>query len=129
MAPLGLLRYIVQLLALAIFAYQMMVAFDKYFSNGQIQSVETKSIADISLPDIFICLSYEEMFNQETIGYGFYDYLRGNINGSYPPSFLSWNGEMSFENMTRKLFGKVPGLREYGEPPENWRVGSGRVFD
>ena len=137
MALLGILRYSVQLLALAIFAYQMIVAFDKYFSNGQIQSVETKSIGDISLPDIFICLSKDEMYDQDTnrfyYGYPSYDhYLFGNIYGSYQPSFVSWmeNGEVSFENMTRKLFGKIDTDEwfVYGNPAENWRVEPGRVF-
>ena len=137
MALLGILRYSVQLLALAIFAYQMIVAFDKYFSNGQIQSVETKSIGDISLPDIFICLSKDEMYDQDTnryfYGYPSYvHYLYGDIYGGSQVTFVSWmeNGEVSFENMTSKLFGKIDTDEwfVYGNPAENWRVEPGRLF-
>ena len=137
MALLGILRYSVQLLALAIFAYQMIVAFDKYFSNGQIQSVETKSIGDISLPDIFICLSKDEMYDQDTnryfYGYPSYvHYLYGDIYGGSQVTFVSWmeNGEVSFENMTSKLFGKIDTDEwiVYGNPDENWRLEPGRVF-
>ena len=70
MRLLGLVRLSLQTLALAIFAYQLAEALQRYMSFSSIASVETTDIAAVQLPDIFVCLKAQnvsavEMVNTE----------------------------------------------------------------
>ena len=55
-----LLRLFIQVAALAVFMYQMVVATGKYFTFTAIPSHETKDIADAKLPTIFLCVKDQE---------------------------------------------------------------------
>ena len=55
MKILTMVRKAVQLVALAIFSYQMVLAVGKYWTFSSTAVVETKDIKDAILPSIFVC--------------------------------------------------------------------------
>ena len=48
-------RKFVQIAALAVFTYQMLLAFGKYLTFSSTTVEETKDIKDATLPSIFVC--------------------------------------------------------------------------
>ena len=138
MQALSLARYFFQAIAFAIFAYQMIVALDKYVSFATFPSVETKGIADMKLPDLFVCLKQKDMFDirksleKFQIGYlGFlygYDELRNSEFG-----FVSWEGntEIPYKNLTRLLFNAIDeeDWISYGSPINNWNDKIGKALN
>ena len=121
MQALSLARHFFQIIAFAIFAYQMIVALNKYASFATFPYVETKGIADVKLPDVFVCPKQRDMFDGNGIGYS--DMLNGIYSGN-STSFVSWEGNdtMLYENMTRQLFTKIYEFSVHGNPLNNWNV-------
>ena len=74
-----ILRFGVQAVALIIFGYQMVVAMNKYLANSTIATVETKSIEDARLPDLYFCINDASLDNrfQEHGYYEIYHFLQG----------------------------------------------------
>ena len=122
MQALSLARQFFQAIAFAIFAYQMIVALNKYASFATFPYVETKGIADVKLPDVFVCPKKYDMFDGNGIGYS--DMLNGIYSGNSTSSFVSWEGNdtMLYENMTRQLFTEIGDFWVYGNPLNNWNV-------
>ena len=55
MKILIMVRKLLQIAALAIFSYQMVLAFGKYSAFSSTTVEETKDIRDAILPSIFVC--------------------------------------------------------------------------
>ena len=55
MNTLKLLRLLLQIAAMAIFSYQMVMAYEKYGAQTTITTTDTKSILESQLPTITIC--------------------------------------------------------------------------
>ena len=115
----------------------MIVALDKYISFATFPSVETKGIADVKLPDLFVCLKRQDIFNKfddnnENI-IGYWNFLKGVTSRNPTPSFVSWEGNesMSYENMTRQLFTAIDDsdFMLDGNPKNNWNVELGKALN
>ena len=70
----------------------MVVAMNKYLANSTIATVETKSIEDARLPDLYFCINDASLDNrfQEHGYYEIYHFLQGRdicfqINNTPPP--------------------------------------------
>ena len=98
MQSVRLLRLCIQVVALAIFTYQMIVAVEKYATFSSVPTEETKDIADAKLPDIY--LSMEVQRNSQILekhGYVKWrtrmkSYLRGTTLGAGKTFFVTWEG-------------------------------------
>ena len=108
MQALKLARNVFQVVALAIFAYQMVEALEKYFSFKRISFMETKDIEDTEMPSIFICPAKQDLYgylqNSTEHGYSYLaDFLLGNVNSM---DFVSWEGMQnhSYSNVARQVF-------------------------
>ena len=75
MQAVKLARNVFQVVALAIFAYQMVEALEKYFSFKRIAFMETKDIEDTEMPSIFIYPAKQDLNvkTQNTTKHGYYD--------------------------------------------------------
>ena len=67
MQALGLVRHFIQAAAFAIFVYQMIVATGKYISFATLPSVETKELAEVNLPHVYICIKDRELREDDNI--------------------------------------------------------------
>ena len=67
MQALGLVRHFIQAAAFAIFVYQMIVATGKYMSFSTLPSVETKELAEVNLPHLYICIKDRELREDDNI--------------------------------------------------------------
>ena len=99
-----LLRHCIQAVALAIFAYQMIVAVDKYTTFSSVPTETTKDIADAKLPDIYICskkLNFLRLYGY--IPNNIEGFLRGTLKHS---SFITWEGKnnLSYDEITSKKY-------------------------
>ena len=110
-----LARWLVQVIALTIFAYQMTLALAKYLSNSTIPSVEYKDVKDTNLPALIVCREQQDQFGLYGMhavnhGYTFADFLQGYLGTSSLRNQLSWGGyhNDTYANMTRQLFNPVP---------------------
>ena len=107
------LKIAVQVVALAIFAYQMSVAMENYLQSSSYPAVETKDIEDVNLPDIFICLQEDDQFDYrnatEKHGYNYLDFLLGFVDGS--EDFVSWEGgkNLTYGNVLKEIFFTILG--------------------
>ena len=98
MQSVRLLRLCIQAVALAIFAYQMIVALEKYATFSSVPTEETKDIANAKLPDIYLCMEVPR--NSKILkNHGYYvknsrmnSYLEGLASGSGKSFFVSWEG-------------------------------------
>ena len=118
----GMARRCIQAAALAIFAYQMIVAGTKYLSPGSTPSVETKDIQDAKLPDIYVCL--KNIFNVKPEETEFADLTKfiGGIHAKNGSIIVTWEGEndLPYENMTIRLYPKMNQFPITGQPNSNW---------
>ena len=103
------LRPVLQMIALSIFAYQMMQATGKYFNPYAIPATEIKDIAESRLPDIFLCEKHQITDdNLAFLGYNgdILDYLKG-IPVLYYEDTITWVGDYennSFADFSEVLF-------------------------
>ena len=98
----GLLRHVIQALALTIFAYQIQQAFRKYLKQSVIASVSSKSIAEARLPQITVCL---KTFIRDQPHMGKRKALQRYLAGvtDKGETSVSWDG-LDNKNATRLLF-------------------------
>ena len=98
MQSVRLLRHCIQAVALAIFAYQMVVAVEKYVTFSSVPTEETKDIADAKLPDIYLCMEVQrdseilKKHGYSIFGSRMHSYLIGDTSGSGRSSFVTWEG-------------------------------------
>ena len=130
MQILRLGRHLFQLVALAIFVYQMVEALDKYFIPRKIQFMETKDIEGAERPSIFICPAKQrfegvsESQNMTQHGYfDIFDYLTRSVDQS--GDFVSWEGRnnISYGIITSQIFNPIIGwenIEVAGNPGKNW---------
>ena len=98
-----------QAVALFIFAYQMIVALDKYATFSSVPTEETKDIADAKLPDIYLCMVVKTS-SQILMKHGYSkwlsmtNYLSGTTMESGKRTYVTWEGihNQSYE----KIIGK-----------------------
>ena len=113
MKSVGMLRHCFQVVALAIFAYQMVLAFKKYTTFSSVPTEETKDIADALLPDIYICLKAQSnsLFLEKhgyqlgKTGQGMPAFIGGYTYEAFMDSqnfFVTWEGiyNLTYENIT-----------------------------
>ena len=83
MNTLKMLRHMVQMAAVAVFAYQMILAFEKYRAVSTTTVEETKDIKDAKLPSIFVCpkqyVDIDSEFREHGYYYGLDDFLSGYL--------------------------------------------------
>ena len=104
MQSVQLLRLSIQVVAMGIFMYQMLVAWEKFNRFTMYPTVETKRIQDALLPDVYLCLDDDDIeANLKKHGYsnkrGLYS---GIITEGLTKSFLTWEGSnnVTYENIT-----------------------------
>ena len=107
MRPVRWARYSVQVVAVAIFTYQMLLAVEKYLKFASIPTVETNDIAEANLPDIYICRpnpNISEILDKHGYHFGMPAFYVGRIKNGY--DFVTWEGKnnITYENFTRQLF-------------------------
>ena len=127
MQAVKLARNVFQVDALAIFAYQMVGALEKYFSFNRISFMDTKDIDGTEMPSIFICPAKQDLYQhtQNTTEHGYLDlrsFLRGNVNSSV--DFVSWEGikNLSHNDISRQQFNSIEEWKDIwidGEPLKN----------
>ena len=139
MQAVKLARNVFQVVALAIFAYQMVEALEKYFSFKRISFMETKDIEDTEMPSIFFCPAKQNLldFTQNTAVHGYVD-LRSFLKGSLKSRMqvleqeeeqdvVSWEGmqNLSYSNVSRQLFNPIDTWNDVwivGEPWTHWKT-------
>ena len=94
----------VQIVALAIFTYQMTVAVEKFFSFTTLPTEEAKDFSESKLPTLFVCpRKGAQRFKNH--GYsGYPKFLIGQVNNN--TEFVSWEGlnNLTYKNITRQMF-------------------------
>ena len=120
-----------QIISFVIFAYQSILAVNKFFSDGTIPTVETVGLSDAKLPVIVICTSDKPYWANDWIRQGYKtdgneynDFLQGLVDEEQDS--VSWEGKNSlpYENLTYKVFHSLRTkmrLKITGNPPENWK--------
>ena len=101
------LRPVLQMIALSIFAYQMMQATEKYLYPFTIPSTETKDIKDSKLPNIFYCEKNQtSLDNFAFVGYDgdFLNYLKGISLDYYDITWVGHYNGSSFAEISEELF-------------------------
>ena len=125
MELLRLVRLTLQNIALAIFAYQMVEALERYMSFSSIASVETKDITAAPLPDIYVCLkarNVSAVLTEHHYDFGMEDFLLGEI--FLERNSLSWEGvsEVPYKTILGQLQPNTEDIRVEGNPRENWNL-------
>ena len=130
MQAVKLARNVFQVVALAIFAYQMFEALGKYINVKRISFMETEDIEGKDMPSIFICPAKQNLYEdfQNTTEHGYYSlmsFLQGDVNSKM--DFVSWEGlkNLSYNNMSRQVFNPINGWNDVGiegEPHTNWET-------
>ena len=104
MQSIRLARLLVQIVALAIFTYQMTVAVEKFFSFTTLPTEDTKDFSESKLPTLFVCpRKGAQRFKNH--GYsGYPKFLIGQVNNN--TEFVSWEGlnNLTYKNITRQMF-------------------------
>ena len=109
------LKRTLQVVAVAIFAYQMLVAMKNYLEFSSYPSLETKDIADVNLLDFFICLKEDDAYDYVNLngkhGYAYANFLLGFVNGS--EDFVSWEGpkNLTYDTVIKELFLQIGELK------------------
>ena len=127
MNTLKMLRHMVQMAAVAVFAYQMILAFEKYRAVSTTTVEETKDIKDAKLPSIFVCpkqyVDIDSEFREHGYYYGLDDFLSGYLK--FKDNVLSWQGteNLPYANITRQMYPgiKTKDLVTSGNPYYNWK--------
>ena len=103
-----LTRRVIQVLALSIFAYQMVEAVLKFIKFESVPSVGTMDIADAKLPDVFLCIpdsDQKDFKAHRANGYeNFNAFNFGQVSNT--SGFVSWegNGTQTYEKVVEQLF-------------------------
>ena len=112
MQSVRMFRHCFQAVALAIFAYQMILAVNKYTTFSSVPTEESIEIADAKLPDIYICLKaksnslfLEKHGYQFNTGKGMPSFIGGYTYEAFKDSnniFVTWEGiyNLTYENIT-----------------------------
>ena len=119
------IRQVVQLVALAVFTYQMVLAFGKYITFSTTAVKEIKDIKDAILPSIFVCphvYDIDDRFKRQGYKNGSSSFLSGILD----ERVLSWQGNQNliYENISRQMFSvmKTQVLGMEGNPRDNWNL-------
>ena len=119
------IRQLVQLVAFAVFTYQMVLAFGKYITFRTTAVKEIKDIKDGILPSIFVCpkaFDVDDRFKKQGYKNGSSTFLSGILDDRV----LSWQGNqnLTYENMTKLMFSvvKTQVLGIEGNPRNNWNL-------
>ena len=119
------IRQVVQLVALAVFTYQMVLAFGKYITFSTTAVKEIKDIKDAILPSIFVCpkaFDVDDRFKKEGYVNGSSTFLSGILDDRV----LSWQGNqnLTYETMTKLMYTvvKTQVLGIEGNPRDNWNL-------
>ena len=103
-----LTRRVIQVVALSIFAYQMVEAVLKFTKFETVPSVATIDIANAKLPDVFLCIpdsDQKDFRAHRANGYENYNAFNfGQISNT--TGFVSWegNGTQTYEKVVEELF-------------------------
>ena len=99
------LRMILQIIALGIFSFQMVMAVRKYFSKTTITTTEQKDIQDSQLPTVTFCTMDQFDINKsKMLGYkALHNFVIGDLADT---SDLSWEGKnnLAYDDMKKELF-------------------------
>ena len=109
MPSVRLLRHCIQAVALIIFAYQMIVALEKYATFSIVPTEETKNIADAKLPDIYLCI--EVNINSRILEkHGYYRFMGSRMN-TYVSGTRKESGKSSvtWEGINNQSYEKIIG--------------------
>ena len=118
MKIVSMVRLVVQVAALAVFIYQMVLACGKYLTFRSTTVEETKNIQDAKLPSIFVCEKEENFsnvkarFQKHGYYWGLRDFLTGvldNFRYAEVKEYLSWQGykNLTYENITGQLLPRM----------------------
>ena len=105
---LKIVRSFFQLLAFAIFVYQMVQAINKFTNVNTIESVEVKDIKDVTMPVMIICeMNQYDLDVAEQHGYSRHltvdDFLFGT---TWIQNSIAWGGfyNLSHQEITKKIW-------------------------
>ena len=119
MQSVRLLRLCIQAVALTIFAYQMIVALEKYATFSSVPTEKTKDITDAKLPDIYFCMEIQSkspvlknhgyLYRMNRMTVFFWGILEVELGRN---SFVTWEGinNQSYEKILGKnvrMFNKI----------------------
>ena len=125
MQSVRLAKLFFQAVSFIIFAYQSILAVQKFSMANFIPSMETVDISEAKLPAIFICLKDTDILMSNFEEQGYWSHFRfryGDVDNQ--AGSVSWEGNnsMPYKNLTSHVYSSA--YKTYmaiaGNPSENW---------